>query len=254
MTSNQASLARMGRPAIVRRRLFCLPFAGGGASTFRHWPATLPDDIELLVVQLPGRDARRAERPLDSIAAMARATQLAVREASDLPFAVFGHSMGALVAYELARALEDEGGPRPAHVFVSARRPPDVPDRHAPIHALPDDQFLDALQHRYGAVPQAVRDEPDLLALLLPVLRADIKAVETYPTEGGRKVTCPLHVYGGADDRRPAPDELAGWDRAAAGDVRVRLFPGDHFYLTSAAADLTGDMAMTWAGVSAASR
>ena len=240
-----AALIRIAGPHAPRRRLICLPFAGGGIGAFRAWGKRLPDDIELLGVQLPGRESRLREAPFDAIADIVSAVLPGVAAASRVPTALFGHSMGALVAYELTLALEASDGPAPAHLFVSARRSPDEPDPEPPVHALPDTTFLDELQLRYGAVPDAVRQEPELLALLLPALRADIRAIECY-TPGTRKVRCPVAVYGGAEDRHPLPAQLAGWQRVAESQIRVRLFEGDHFYLTSQRDALVDDIAARW--------
>ena len=162
---------------------------------------------------------------------MAGAAHAAVRTATDVPYAIFGHSMGALVAFELASALEHDGGRPPEALFVSGRRPPDETDAAAPVHALPDAEFLDELQRRYGAVPDAVRHEPELLALLLPGLRADVRALETYRIADDTRIACPVHVYGGREDTRPPPDQLEGWSRRTEQPVRVRLFPGGHFFV-----------------------
>lgn len=243
------SFLRLGATAAPRRRLFCLPFAGGGAAVFRPWAKALPGDVELMAVQLPGREARLRERPLDRIEAIVEAVRPAVLAAADLPYAIFGHSMGALVAFELALALEAAGGRPPSRLFVSARRAPDEADEQPPMDALADERFLDEMQRRYGGVPAVVRQEPELMALLLPTLRADIRALERYAPSGPsgtRRVRCPVHVYGGADDQHPRPVQLAGWERVADGPVRVRVFAGDHFYLTTARDALVADIAAHW--------
>ncbi len=162
-----------------KRRLICLPYAGGGPATYRPWSQHLPDDVEVVAVQFPGREPPYREPPLDSIADLVASLLPPLAERADLPFALFGHSMGALVAFEATLAMERDGGPSPSLLFVSSRRPPDEPADHAPVHDLPDDAFVDAMVHRYNAVPEIVRREPDLMALLLPVLRADIRAFET---------------------------------------------------------------------------
>ena len=117
------------------------------------------------------------------------------------------------------------------------------------MHGLADADFLDELQRRYSAVPDVVRQEPELLALLLPVLRADVRAIETYAPLTDRKVRCPVHVYGGRDDRHPRPDQLPGWQRVAEREVRVRVFPGDHFYVAAQRDALAEDMAACWTHV-----
>jgi medium-chain acyl-[acyl-carrier-protein] hydrolase len=242
-----ATLLRIGAAKTPRRRLICFPYAGGGAAAFRGWSKRLPDDVEVLSVQLPGREARVREKPFDSIADIVDAVRPAILAASDLPYALFGHSMGALVAFELVLSLEHAREPGPTHLFVSARRSPDEADGAPPVHALPDEIFIDRLQERYGAIPEAVRQEPELLALLLPPLRADIRAIERYTPSSSRKVRCPVQVYGGSEDRHPTPSQLPGWQRVAERDVRVRLFPGNHFYLAAEEAALVADIAASWA-------
>jgi surfactin synthase thioesterase subunit len=247
--------AATGQP---RRRLYCLPFAGGGPSTYRLWPKSLPSDVEVLVVVLAGRDPRTraasGEPPPGSMAGIVPPALAAIEErqrAEPLPFAVFGHSMGALIAYELTVHLEHaagaDGGPQaPSHLFVSGRRPPDELHRDERIHELADDAFLDSMQRLYGNIPDAVRQEPELLALFLPGLRADVQVFETYAPLTDRRVHCPVRVYGGADDRRPRPEALAGWQRSAERPISVRTFPGGHFYLDAGRSELLADIAAHW--------
>lgn len=245
----QAALVSFGAGSSpIRRRLVCVPYAGGGASTYRLWPRTLLADVEVLSLQLPGREPPFRTRPLDSIADIVSSALPALRAAADIPFALFGHSMGAAIAFELTVALEAEGI-SPDHLFVSARRSPCEPSHLAPVHHLPDDEFLDAIQSRYQAVPDAVRNEPELIAMLLPMLRADIRAFETYVPLTSRRVGCPLHVFGGASDFHPRPDQLAAWQDVAERAIRVRLFEGDHFYLTSQREQLTSVIGDAWTAV-----
>lgn len=246
-----ASLLRFGSSGPTRRRLVCLPYAGGGAPTFRLWPRDLPDDVEVLGVQVPGREPPFRTRPLDSIDDIVAAVVPAMLTLDDLPFAIFGHSMGALVAFEVTLALEAARGPSPTHLFVSSRNSPDVPTDAEPMHEMPDEEFLDAMHDRYKAVPDVIRHEVELLALLLPVLRADVRAFETYRPRGGRTVACPVHVFGGSDDRHPRPDRLAEWQRVAAQPVRVQVFDGDHFYLNSQRPALASAIAAAWTDAAA---
>ena len=142
-------------------RLICLPHAGGGASSFHSLAALLPRDIEMLTVQLPGRESRLSEPPFRRMAPLIDAlTDATVPLLGDKPYALFGHSMGALIAYELGRAFERERLPLPRTTIVSGRRAPSVPNTESPLHLLPDDQFVDALIARYDAIPRVIRDEP----------------------------------------------------------------------------------------------
>jgi medium-chain acyl-[acyl-carrier-protein] hydrolase len=243
------ALTRFPATGEARRRIFCLPFAGGGPAAFRLWPRALPDDVEVLAVRLPGRSPSSREPLLDSAADIVAWLLPAMRSADELPFVIFGHSMGALLAYELTIALEADGARPPERLFVSGRGAPDEPAAGRTIHTLADGEFLDELDRSYGGIPAVVRNEPDLLTLLLPALRADVRVFETYAPLSDRRVACPLHVYGGRDDRHPRPAELAGWQRLAQHEITVRTFPGDHFYMTDAREALTLDIAQRWSGL-----
>jgi medium-chain acyl-[acyl-carrier-protein] hydrolase len=229
-----------------RRRLICLPFAGGGVSGYRPWLQALPSDIELVAAQLPGREGRLRETPFDSIWDMADSLLPEILEMTDLPYALFGHSMGGLVAYELAVAIERMHAPAPSHVFISARRAPDEPADQPLIAHAPDKEFLDVMQRRYNAIPDAIKDEPELLELLLPTLRADLRAIESYTPRTLHKLRSPVQIYGGVDDRHPFPNQLSGWQRVVEQPIRVRLFPGDHFFITSQRDAVMQDIAATW--------
>jgi surfactin synthase thioesterase subunit len=224
-----------------------MPYAGGGVAPFRLWHRTLPDDLEVVAVQLPGREARLREVPLLSIAQMIESILPEIISVTDLPYAIFGHSMGALLAYELAGRLERMGPRGPERLFVSGHRSPDELDSRPELHDLPTPAFLVELQARYGAIPAQVLAEQELLDLLVPVVRADIRAVETYrPSADPLRIACPVHVYGGRDDQHPTPAQLAGWSRCATNPVSVRVFPGNHFYLNEQREALTSELAKQW--------
>lgn len=241
---DRADPIRFGRLAKARARLFCFPYAGVGASAYRLWGKSLPD-FDVIALQMPGREGRLAEPPFESIEAMVSVALPVIRAHADLPFAIFGHSMGALVAFEVALALEAAGDAVPIHLFVSARRPADAPERDTLLNQLPDAELLAALEQRYGGVPTAILQEEELLRLLLPTMRADLKAIESYAPRADRQVRCRITVYGGANDRRPYPTELPGWQRMSEHPTRVRVFDGDHFYLASQRDALLTDVAAT---------
>jgi medium-chain acyl-[acyl-carrier-protein] hydrolase len=240
------ALARFPGAAPPTRRLFCFPYAGGGTAVYRPWRKILPSDVEIAAVQFPGRESRIREAPLRSIAEMARGAVDVILANSDVPFALFGHSMGALVAYEAARSLESLGAPGPSHLFVSARRPPHVDDHLPPVHHLPDDAFVEEMNQRYQAIPDVVRNEPELMELLLPVLRADIEALEKYGHVPGPRLRCSVQVYGGSRDFHPFPDQLTEWQAVAEQPISVKLFDGDHFFLTSQVGPVTSDLIARW--------
>ena len=233
MTPNSANDLWIQRPRPrpgARLRLLLVPHVGGGASAFRGWADLFPNEVEVCPVQFPGRENRMRERAFDRVQPLVEALSNALAGWRDLPFAVFGHSTGALVAFELARHAARTGVPGPVHLFASGRRAPDLPSRQHDLHRLPDDQLVAGLQ-TLGGMPQALLDHPELLQLLLPVLRADLALTECYTPTPGATIDVPVTVYTGADDVKVNEDEARAWGRHTTAGLRVRTFPGDHFYL-----------------------
>ena len=217
----------------ARLRLLLLPHAGGGASMFRGWADALPPDVEVCPVQLPGRENRVAERAFDRMEPLVRALADVRERWRDLPYAVFGHSNGALVGFELARLARlarRTGTPGPVHLFASGRRAPDVPSRLPDVHRLPDAELIEELG-RLGGMPVQVTQHPELMQLLLPLLRADMALIETYEYRDEPPVSIPITAYTGTGDPRVTVDEAQAWERHTTGGFRLRVFPGDHFYL-----------------------
>jgi len=210
-------------------RLFCFPHAGGGAASFHPFAALLPPSIEMVAVQLPGRETRLGEAPFRAMPPLIAALQQGLAPACDKPFAFFGHSMGALVAFELARALRRDGLPLPGTIVVSGRRSPTVPNTEAPLHVLPDAAFVEALVRRYDAIPRVIREEPELMALFIPVMKADFATFETHRHQVEPPLPCGVSLYGGRSD--PQTPQMADWATLFAGPARTRLFEGGHFYL-----------------------
>ncbi len=207
-----------------------LPHAGGGASAFRGWADLFPDAVEVCPVQFPGRENRMREPAFDRVQPLAEALSAVLAGWGDLPYAVFGHSTGALVAFELARHAARTGAPGPVHLFASGRRAPDLPSRQRELHRLPDDQLVAELR-TLGGMPQAVLDHPELLQLILPVLRADLALTETYTPTPGATIAVPITACFSADDGKVNQDEAQAWARHTTAGFHLRAFPGDHFYL-----------------------
>lgn len=216
----------------ARLRLFCFPYAGGGASLFRTWPQELGPEIELCAVQLPGRENRLGESLYTRLAPLVEAAAEALRPYLDLPFAFFGHSMGALISFELARCLRDQGQGGPFHLCLSGCRAAQLPDPGPPIHELPEGEFVAELR-RLSGTPNAVLEHAELMQLLMPVLRADFAVCETYLYQPGDPLSCGISAFGGLGDEDIRPDEIAAWKAQTRGAFTVRMVPGGHLFLHS---------------------
>lgn len=215
----------------ARLRLFCLPYAGGAASIYRTWPQYLPAEIEVCAVQLPGRENRIRERPFTDAAALVQALMPVLLPLLDKPFALFGHSMGSLLAYELAQQLHLQGQ-TPTHLLVSGRRAPMLLEPDALVHTLDnDDAFLMELQRRYNNIPAVIFADAELRELFMPLLRADMTLVERYQCAQQAPLPCPLVALGGTDDPRTSQADLQAWQILTQASFTLRMFQGDHFYL-----------------------
>lgn len=227
--------------AAPRLRLFCFPYAGLGTSAFRGWATLFPAGVDVLPVQFPGRESRHHEPPVRRMNELAAATFEAVAPFTDVPFAFVGHSLGAAVAYEVARLLPP-GAPL-QRLVVSARRAPHLPDRQSPISHLPTEQFLPEVCRRYDGIPAAVLESPDLLELLLPRLRADLELLETYAFTGGEPLGCPISVFGGTHDSGVPAADLDGWRQHTRAAVTIRMVDGPHLFLQTQRAALAASIA-----------
>ena len=211
-------------------RLFCFPYAGGGASIYRNWLMHLPPAVEGCLVQLPGRENRLVERPFRELSRLLPPLGQALYPYLDKPFAFFGHSMGALVSFELARYLRKQYKLAPVRLFVSAYRGPRLPARDTPIHHLPEPEFIAALRGLNGT-PEAVLHNAELMQLVRPTLRADFTLCETYEYLPDEPLTCPISAFGGLQDPDVSREQLALWRDETCGAFILRMFPGDHFFL-----------------------
>lgn len=210
-------------------RLVFLPHAGGSASFFNPFSAALADHADVLCVQYPGRLDRWAEPTVDSIPGLADEIAAVLAPLLDRPVAVFGHSMGATVAFEVARRLEADAGVVPSHLFVSGRVAP-AHNRDLGVHRMADDDLLAELV-QLGGTDAAVLTEPELLKMVLPAIRSDYRAVETYVYRPGPPLHCPVTALVGDDDVRADADDARAWADYTTGSFDVQVFPGGHFYL-----------------------
>lgn len=212
-------------------RLVCLPHAGGGASAFLPLTRLLPDSVEVLAVQYPGRQDRRLEPFVDTVDGLVTHIAEALEPWLDRPVALFGHSLGSLVAFETARRLEKQApGNRLAHLFVSGRVAPTVVQRTT-THLLSDDQLVAKLAELQGTDPRVLADQ-EVLRLALPAIRNDYRAAATYTWRPGAPLACPITVLTGSEDPHVPADGARAWHRLTTGETAFHSFPGGHFYLT----------------------
>ena len=229
MTSAQAParprwlVRRQDRPDAVAD-LYCFPHAGGSPGEYVRWADDLPD-IRLWAVQLPGRGSRLAEAPYTRMAQLVET--IAEQVPFGRPFALFGHSLGGLVAFEVARALRD-AGLEPDHLLLSSCPPPPVPHAGDPVHLLPDAELLAEVERRWGALPAQVRENPRLASVAAGCFRADIELYETYEHVPGTPLRCPVTVFAGTGEQAALP--LRDWRRHTTGPFQACFLPGGHFY------------------------
>jgi surfactin synthase thioesterase subunit/glycosyltransferase involved in cell wall biosynthesis len=210
----------------AKLRLFCFPYAGGGASMFRAWASRLPPGVALCPVRLPGRETRLSERPFDSMDELVATLRRVIDPYLDKPFAFFGHSLGAVIAFELARLL----GARHACLFVSGARAPQLRRDHVPPPPPSDDELIAELR-RLDGIPRELLENRELMQLALPALRADTALYRNYVYQEGPPLQCPIRAYGGLDDQRITRWHLETWAEQTTQSFRVEMFPGGHFFL-----------------------
>jgi medium-chain acyl-[acyl-carrier-protein] hydrolase len=214
-------------------RLFCLPYAGASASVYMPWNRHLGRSVLVTPVELPGRGSRIRELPCSRLEPLLHDLVPTVARLCDRPFAIFGHSLGALLAYEVAARLELDHDLVAERLYVSGHSAPHHPRREEPISHLPDEEFLTRIRDHYGTPAEAFTD-PQLVKLLLPMLRADFTLAETYEQALDNLLHCPITAMGGLDDPDAQGSDLVGWREYTRRFFRVQMFPGDHFFLHTA--------------------
>jgi len=213
-------------------RLFCFAHAGGTAAAFRKWHEQLPPEIEVCGIQLPGRASRISEAPFTRISQLVPELAAVLSTVSDKPFAFFGHSLGALLSFEMARWLRRNRQVMPRHLFLSAYTAPQIPDTDPPWHLMNDEDFMAKMAELNGT-PQEVLDDKDMVALLLPMLRADCELCETYVYSVEEQLSCPITTFAGVDDDEAEDEEVAAWNIHTSGGFKHHLMEGDHFFIQS---------------------
>lgn len=230
-TSNSWIFGRRPNPR-AGLRLFCFPYAGSSAVVYRAWAEGLPASVDVCPVQYPGRGTRLMEPSFTRLSPLVEALAPALEPLLDRPFAFFGHSLGALVSFELARQIRRQFGILPVCLLVSAGRAPQVPPRHRAIHSLAEGEFLEEMR-RLNGTPLEVLQNIEIMRILLPVLRADFALAETYAYSPEPPLACRIVSIGGEHDHRVSHGDLDGWREQTNAGFSQRMFPGDHFFLNT---------------------
>lgn len=214
--------------ALPKIKLFCFPHAGGGSSVYREWDFN--DDIEVHAAILPGRETRFTEPPISKMENLISKLSNVMLEYLDTPFAFFGHSMGALIAYELACKIHRLYGVSPIHLFVSGKSAPQLETQQPSIHNMPRDMFLDKIRS-LGGTPKEIIENQEALELYEPLLRGDFKLCDTYRFTNRERLNCPMSILGGYQDNMTSMDSLEKWNELTTGSVMVKMYHGDHFFI-----------------------
>jgi medium-chain acyl-[acyl-carrier-protein] hydrolase len=211
-------------------RLLCFPYAGGSASIYRDWAGELHGEIEVCAIQLPGRENRLGEGLMRNFRGLISALMQVIPHYLDTPTAFFGHSLGAIISFELARRLEKETGWSPIYLFISGHPAPHIAVPNSQTYLLPDDEFLDAIRELNGT-PEKVLEHPEMKQIYLPILRADLCLSETYFYLPSEPLSCPISAFGGLEDKTIKRKSLDAWRKHTQAKFQLRMLSGDHFFL-----------------------
>jgi medium-chain acyl-[acyl-carrier-protein] hydrolase len=217
----------------ARCRFFCLPHSGSGASQFFSWQKSLPPVLDICPVQLPGRENRLREAPLTQIHQIAEILAGELKPYLDRPYILYGYSVGALIAFELARELRRQNIDPAISLFALARPAPHLVQTRHPLHQLPDKMFLAELTRRFNGMSPLILQDRELMELLLPTLRADVTALETYIYQPEAPLDCSIRAFGGSLDSTTTEDELQAWRLHTKSSFNLEILPGDHFFIRS---------------------
>lgn len=216
----------------IKLNIFFFPYAGAGTQHFRQWQEHLPRHVGCYLAHLPGHEQRIDEPFFDRLEPLIQELSTIIVPCLNLPFVFFGHSMGALLSFELARALRRNKLPLPQLLFISACSAPQIKDWHAPTYTLSDASFLRKIDHI--TLPAEIRTNQDLLQTFLPVIRGDFALCETYQYVPEQPLSCPISACGGIEDNYVGYEEIVSWNQQTSTSCCVRMFPGGHLFLHSA--------------------
>jgi medium-chain acyl-[acyl-carrier-protein] hydrolase len=223
-------ITRIGTRPNAGRRLFCFPHAGSGAAAYRKWASCIPDRLDINIINLPGRERRINERPFTDLKSAIRILANELANEFEQPFALFGHSVGALLAFELARHLA-RSGIIPIYLVVSGRASPRLSPGRQLVHELPNEQLIETVRNQYGGITESLVREPGLLDLVVPILRADLQLAETYEYIWAQPLSCPIAAIAGQSDHTIDTEGLAAWRNETTSSFTAARLAGGHFYL-----------------------
>lgn len=231
-------LPQRGPNPNARLRLFCLPHAGGGSAGYYRWAASFPAEVDVLPLLLPGRERRITEPAETELRKLVHRLADVLAPFAAEPFALFGHSMGGLTAFELCRELRRRSLPLPTHLFVAAYRAPQLPTRSSTLGHLPDVEFVKAIQDRFDGIPAEIARSEELLQLFLPTLRRDVAVIESYSYYPEPALDCPITALGGTDDPQVSVADLAAWRAQTNREFVQKMLPGGHFFVSERQAEV----------------
>ncbi|MEI2467366.1 thioesterase II family protein [Niallia taxi] len=220
--------------------LFCIPFAGGSAVVYSKWKKNTDSFIQIHEVELPGRGRRMNEPLIDNMKAMVEDIFYSIKNNLTEPYALFGHSMGGLLTYELCHKIQQEGYPAPVHVFVSGRKAPQLKARKKVIHNLSNEEFISEII-KYNGTDKMIFENKELAEIFLPILRADFKLIETYEFFTPLQLlNSNISVFHGIDDKAVNFDELSLWSQVTKKEIEIQNFPGGHFFINEYTEQVVG--------------
>jgi len=213
-------------------RLFCFPYAGGNANVFFSWAKYLPDHVDLFALESPGRGPRFSEKPIGCLKTMVQILRQEIRSFCDLPYIFVGHSLGALLAFELGRALQNSGDKNLKHIVLSAKRAPHLPKIKEPIHQLPQKEFIKKLE-KFNFTPHEILQNHELMEIFSPMLKADFSLNETHKFENTIKLRTELTIFWGNKDKIVPFEDTLAWKNLIDGKVNLVTFNDGHFFISN---------------------
>jgi len=229
-TSDSLWFPKLGTSQKASCRLFCFPYAGGSSFIYNNWSKTISENIEICAIQLPGRANRMNEKPFTGVEPLVEVLTEKILPFTTMPFAFFGHSMGAIICYELAINLRKKANIEPLHLFVSGRSAPHLAANDRITYNLPDQDFIKEIAKLNGT-PKEILQNAELLELLFPLLRADFELVETYKYNKQQQLNCPISAFGGSEDEEVSIDDLKAWKVHTKAGFKLNVLDGDHFFI-----------------------